>query len=105
MNAYIAGVKDDDDAGNELIFAKTAKEAKKIAWTTDLADNADSFIDIYVKRYPEFDGMENATKEELALKKWYEGFFWLDRTGMPDCDTATDEEFLYWWKAGAAHEQ
>ena len=29
LKAYVLSVKDDDDAGQAIVFAKTAKEAKK----------------------------------------------------------------------------
>lgn len=95
MKAYILSVKNDDDQGQQIVFAKTAREAKKNwHWYLD----ADSFLDKLVHRAPQFDDMENATELELMTKQWQEGWRWFDNYDVPDVETATVEEFQEWCK-------
>lgn len=90
MKAYILGIKGDDDAGNEIVFAETAKEARKMVSLT-----YDSWIDVYARRCKEFDGMENSTPKEMLYKCWKEGW-WFHQSPLPD--EATDEEFDKWYE-------
>lgn len=93
MKAYIVGVESDPDAGNEIVWAKNSKEARRTAQYMDISDSAESYIDVYVRREQEFDDMENASEKEIMLKKWHEGWQW-DNISIPDPDYATDEEFI-----------
>lgn len=95
MKAYLVGVTSNSDSGQEIVFANTAKEARKIADGMDITDFAENWIDIYATRQPSFDDMENKP-DEIALKKFRDGWTWLDRSGCPNPETATDDEFFEW---------
>lgn len=92
MKAYMLGLYSDDDQGNEIVFAKTAKEAKK--YNRDL--DPDSYIDLFAKRAPEFDGMENMSIKELMKEQWREGW-WFHQDGCPSNDESDDEVFYKWY--------
>ena len=95
MKAYILSVKNDDDQGQQIVFAKTAREAKN-NWHWYL--NADIFLDKLVHRAPEFDDMENATELELMTKQWQEGWRWFDYNDVPDVETENIKDFENWYK-------
>lgn len=97
MKAYLIGLNSNPDAGNEIVFAKNVKEAKKNAYNLSFTDEAENYIDIYVKRYPTFDDMENLSGKEFTRKKWREGW-WFFQDGYPDWDGSTDEDFDRWYK-------
>lgn len=94
MKAWIVSVYQDDDQGNEIVFADNLKEAKVAGYRTEL--EFDSYTDIRVKRYKIFDDMEKLSERELCKVKWREGW-WFFQEGCPDCETATDEEFYAWY--------
>lgn len=96
MKAYIISDSSDYDNGCDIVFANTAKEAKKLTGYTPI--EVDRYIDLRVVRYPQFDGLENASEIELAEAKWREGW-WFDRDSqhMPDPETATVKEFQDWY--------
>lgn len=96
MKAYITGIRDDDDAGNEIVFAETAKKARSKVWGTDFTAFAESYIDIYAHRYPQYDGLEDLSPRELAKTQWRDGW-WFHQDDYPDPDEATDEDFYEWY--------
>lgn len=96
MKAYYLSIKDEEDAGGEIVFANTAKEAKKQAYGSDFAANAESYIYIRVHRDKRYDGMENLSRAALALHQWKDGWRWFD-TEYPDPYDATDAEFIEWY--------
>ncbi len=99
MKAYMGGLYSCDEAGNAIVFAKNAKEAKKkfMGHHYGIADYAENYIDIYAKRAPQFDGMENASNAELMCEQWKQGW-WFHQADVPDVETATDEDFYEWYK-------
>lgn len=92
MKAYMLGCYSDPDNGNEIVFAKTAKEARGM--NNDL--DPESYIDLYAKRSPEFDDMENATHKQLMKEQWRNGW-WFGIGTPPDAETSTDEDFYEWY--------
>lgn len=96
MKAYLAGLYSDPDVGNDIVFAENSKEAMKLAQYLDCTDTKESYVDVYAKRAPEFDGMENASEKELNLKMWREGWYFFVGE-YPEPDEATDEEFYELW--------
>ena len=95
MKAYKLSIKDDPDQGEVIVFAKTVKEAKKLYEYLDF----DRYIDMRCKRASYFDGMENASRYELSLVQWHEGWHWFD-VGVPQPDDdgeTTDEDFKEWY--------
>lgn len=96
MKAYYLSIKDDGDTGQQIVFANTAKAAKKLVhgWVWD---NLENYIDLRVNRAKKFDGMENLSEAELALHQWHDGWRWFDMD-YPDPDEATDAEFLKWYE-------
>lgn len=96
MKAYYAYLRNDDDAGGEIIFANTVQEARTKAWGMDFTAFADSFIELAARRDKRYDGMEKLPAAELALHQWHDGWRWFDMD-YPDPDTATDAEFIEWY--------
>ncbi len=94
MRAYYLSIKDNDDAGQEIVFANTAKEAKKKIHT--LYDDLDNYLDLRVNRAKEYDGMEKLSPAQLAFVQWQNGWRWFD-VDYPDPDTATEAEFMEWY--------
>lgn len=84
----------DDEGIYEIVFANTAREAKKLIDSTDLY--YERWIDIEVRRYPAFDGMENLSKREFAKETWRYGWTWYD-LATPEPEETTDEEFYKWY--------
>lgn len=95
MKAYKVWDITDDDKGEWIIFAETANEARQKGMLTDL--DADRYLDVYAKREPDFDGMQNKPEYIIALKQWREGWSFND-IDEPDPDKDTDEDFLRWYK-------
>lgn len=95
IKAYYLSIKDEDDAGGAIVFAETAKEAKKKVWGHDtLVDALDGgWINLLVHRDKRYDGMEKLDAAHLALEQWHDGWRWFDMD-YPDPDEATDEEFI-----------
>lgn len=96
MKAYYLSINDYPDAGQEVVFANTAREAKKLVG--DISDSLENYTDLRVNRAKLYDGMENLSAAELACKQWHEGWQWFDME-YPDVDEATDAEFLDWYKS------
>lgn len=96
MKAYYAHIVDDEDAGGEIIFAKTAQQAKSMAYGREFTANLESYIYLRAKRDKRYDGMEKLPEAELALHQWHDGWRWFDMD-YPDPDEATDQEFLDWY--------
>lgn len=98
VKAYYASIWDDPDAGGEVVFANTAREAKKEAWGLDFTAFCDSYIYLRVNRWKELDGCEKLTEREMALKKWQNGWWWdSDEPSFDDYGEHTDEDFLAWY--------
>lgn len=99
MKAYYLSIAGDDDAGGAIVFAETAKAAKKLVFNHEsLADALQGeWIYLRVHRDKQYDGMENLSAAELALRQWHSGWRWFD-IHYPDPDEATDAEFLEWYK-------
>lgn len=97
MKAYVCGIRSNDDAGNEVVFAKNSKEAMKKAQLLEILDYKESYIDVYVKRASEFDGMEDLSDKELTKVKWRNGW-WFEYIDYPDSEEGTDEEFYEWYE-------
>lgn len=98
MKAYYLSVKDEDDAGQAIVFASTAREAKKQVFAHDELVMAmdGEWVNLRVNRAKRYDGMDKLSSAELALHQWKDGWRWFDHD-YPDPDTATDQEFLDWY--------
>lgn len=96
MKAYRLEMNDDPDAGCEIVFAKTAKEAKRQAIGMDFYEMSGEWLELRVRRDKTFDGMEGLTKAQLAKEQWRDGW-WFHEDGYPDVEEATDEEFYKWY--------
>lgn len=95
MKAYYVFVRNDEDQGGGIVFAKTAQEARGHYSRFDL--DPESWIDVAAHRSKKWDDMEHLPPEQLALLQWRDGWRWFFME-YPDVDTATDEEFLVWYK-------
>lgn len=98
MKAYCVSIKDDDDAGAEIVFATTAREARKKAWGSDFTSFAESYIYVVAHRDKRYDDLEKLSEAELACKQWRDGWQWFDREN-PDTETASDAEFIKWYES------
>ncbi|WP_407107258.1 hypothetical protein [Rhodococcus aetherivorans] len=94
MKAYKLEIANDDEGICEIVFAKTARLARKLVDGTDLY--YERWIDVRATRYPAFDGMEGLSKREFAKETWRHGWQWYDLLA-PDPDEAADEEFYEWY--------
>lgn len=94
MKAWMISVYQDDDKGNEIVFANNHKEAIYAGYCSNL--EFDSYIDVRARREQNFDDMESLSERDLTLEKWRNGW-WFEPNGYPDCETATDEEFYKWY--------
>lgn len=96
MKAYSLSIKDNDDAGQEIVFAENGRAAKKLIG--DLADSLEEYTDLRVHRDKRYDGMEKLSPAQLAFHQWRDGWQWFDMYDMPDPDHATDAEFYKWYE-------
>ena len=96
MKAYIGGIHSNDDAGNIIVFAQTAKEAVKLVLQDDISDYRESYIDVYAKRYPALDDMENLSHMELMKEKWRAGWWFFDDY-PPEESESSDSQFYDWY--------
>lgn len=96
MKAYLAGIRDDDDAGQELVFADTAQKARSKVWGTDFTAFAERYIDVYAHRAKKWDYLEGKDQRECYKEFWRDGW-WFHQSGYPDSDEATDEDFYKWY--------
>ena len=97
MKAYIGGIRSDDDAGNIIVFARTAKEAVKLVLQDEISDGRESYIDVYAKRYSISDDMENLSREELMKEQWRDGW-WFSQSDLPDKSESSDQDFYDWYE-------
>lgn len=95
MKAYLLEIKDEDDKGQEIVYADTAQAARKLVYSTEL--DPDNFIDVRARRYPMLDDMEDAEPAERALKQWRDGWYWWDKA-TPVPETTSDETFRAWYE-------
>ena len=102
MKAYGAYIADNWDIGTTVVFAETAKEAKKNAFHSSyFCDFEFEYIDIRVRRYPELDGEYRGRPEmdwddpqdRLAMVK--HGFTCLDDIFEPEdeCPKCAGKDF------------
>lgn len=96
MKAYSLSVKDEDDAGQVIVFANTRQEARKLIYSTDLDCVVDGWISAQARRAKEYDGMENLSPAELAKEQWRNGWTFFDMY-YPEPSETTDEEFMDWY--------
>ncbi len=92
--AYLLGLRNDDDAGNELVFAQTAREARKQIYSTDL--DPENWIDVTAHRAKKWDHLFGSSRKEQYKAFWRDGW-WFHQSGCPDVDEATDEQFYEWY--------
>lgn len=96
MKAYVLYDAYDQEHGWDVVFAETAKQAKKKTGYTPI--DVDQYIDLRVKRYPAFDGMQDANELQLAEAKWREGWWFNDMASIPpEPETSTTKEFIAWY--------
>lgn len=77
MKAYKVYNLNDWEGYQDIVFAETAKEAKKKGFKTSNLLYDSDWIDIRVNRLPFLDGMENRDKKEIMYVAilngwWYE---------------------------------
>lgn len=102
MKAYIAWENASVEAYSTIVFAENSREAKKIAFTCDVCENAD-YIQVRVKRLPEADKLYKGHSEidwgdeetRLALVKELE---WACEDTSYECDTCTAKKYCRHWE-------
>lgn len=102
MKAYIAWDSKAIEEYHTIVFAENSKEAKKIAFSCDVCENAD-YIQVRVKRLPgadklykgcsEIDWWDNETR--LALVK---DFSWACEDTSYECDTCVAKKYCRHWE-------
>ncbi|KAF1295167.1 hypothetical protein BAU15_05290 [Enterococcus sp. JM4C] len=97
MKAYIIGLESDPDVGNEIVFAKNNKEARKQALGLDLTDTRENYIDVTVRRYSALDNMENSSHRDISLKQWQLGWYFFQDGCPSPPEEHTDEDFYEWY--------
>lgn len=99
MKAYKIYDATNDENGCDIVFAQTAKQAKKMTGYTPV--EVDNYIDLRAVRYPNFDGLENASELELSDAKWRDGWIWYghNHLEMPNPETATSKDFIEWYQS------
>lgn len=102
MKAFIAWDKEEIESISTIIFAENAREAKKVAMTTDACENAE-FIDIRVKRLKEADPLYKG-KSEID---WYDeetrlvlvrDFGWKCFDPSWECENCVAKNYCRWWE-------
>lgn len=76
MKAYKVWTDHHHEGHQDIVFAESVSEAKKLAQSSHVCDGAD-WIDLRVKREPEIDGMQDYTDKELIYELikigwWYD---------------------------------
>lgn len=100
MKAYSLSIKDDqNEAGEAIVFAATAREAKKQVWGHETLVDAleGGWIALRVNRAKRYDGMEKLSPAELGCKQWRDGWTWFDMD-TPNEEEASDAEFIEWYE-------
>lgn len=103
MKAYKAWDNKSLEAYSTIVFAENAREAKKIAFTCDICENAD-YIQVRVKRLPEADKLYRGKPEidwwdkdtRLALVK---ELSWSCEDTSWECDTCVAKEYCSHWES------
>ena len=97
MKAYMVGLNSNPDVGNEIVFARNYKEAKNKAHRLELVDTKESYIDVFIKRYPVMDDMELSGEKEKMKVLWRNGW-WFHQSGYPQAnDDVSDKDFYEWY--------
>ena len=101
MKAWVLSLSNDQDQGQDIVFADNVAQAKKQIWQTNL--EADGWIYIRANRYKILDGMEKAADYERHLIMWRNGWGWYEHD-TPYSEETTDEEFKEWYNKTIAKE-
>ena len=101
MKAYHVRVVDGDYA--TIVFAESAREAKKLAMGTECCEDA-AFIDIRVRREPTADQLYDGDRREID---WYdfetrkflmENLNWSCYEPSWECDGCGLKPYCNWWE-------
>lgn len=103
MKAYRAWDDAADENYSTIVFAENAREAKKIAFSCDVCDDAE-WISVRVKREPEADSLYKGKPEidwrdretRLALVR---DFGWACEDTSYECDGCEAKEYCKHWEA------
>lgn len=105
MKAYKAWDNSSIESYSTIVFAENSREAKKVAFTCDVCEDAD-YIQVRVKRLPEADKLYKGKPEidwwdeetRLTLVK---EFFWTCDDISYECDACVAKEYCEKWGAGS----
>lgn len=102
MKAYVAWDNAAIEHYETIVFAENSREAKKIAFTCEVCEDAD-YIQVRVKRLPQADKLYKGHPEmdwwdeetRLALVK---ELGWACEDTSYECDTCTAKEYCRHWE-------
>lgn len=102
MKAYLAWDNKSVENYETIVFAENVKEAKKIAFTSDICEYAD-YIQVRVKRLPAADRLYKGHSEidwwddetRLALVK---DFSWRCEDTSYECETCVARKYCEHWE-------
>lgn len=101
MKAYKAWDTRNVENCSTVVFAENGKEAKKIARSTEVCEDAD-YINIRVKRFPEMDkhyrGYVEVDWYDMEDRKALVRLGWMCLDTSEDCDTCPAREFCGQWE-------
>lgn len=66
MKAYRLSIKDNDEAGNEIVFAENAKAAKKLIG--DLSDSLEEYTDLLLSKMGK--PLPSGSKSKYSAVTW-----------------------------------
>ena len=92
MKAYKVWDKTNDDAGQDIVWANNVKESKRKGTSTQVGQQLDQFMDLKVKRCPEFDNMENLSSKDFMKQQWIKGWYWWDASYLPHYEELANDD-------------
>lgn len=109
MKAWVVSNKHDDDLGQEIIWANTLTEAKKLMTSTGIGNWTDNYSDLRIIRHSTFDDLEKLSNKEFMKVQWIHGWRWFDTTKLPYYDeiesSIVDEVWDAWYKKNYGDEE
>lgn len=101
MKAYKVWDKISVEPCSTVVFAENCKEAKKLALSTDVCEDAD-YINIRVQRFPEMDNHYRGRTEidwyNMEDRKALVSLGWMCLETSEECDACTARTFCGHWE-------
>ncbi len=101
MKAYKAWDSEAAENYSTVVFAHTAQEAKKIAFSTETCEDA-KYTDIRVRRFPEMDGHDRGRNEidwyDMEDRRALVALGWSCLETSWECDTCECKDICDQWE-------